>query len=100
MPFAPNPNGTVNLGVISSSGTVALGSLVGNAVRILNEGTSTVFVDIVQTAGTAVATTSMPVHAAAPPEIVMVADGQPAVAQAIGGTGTQTVYFTRGWWHI
>lgn len=100
MPFAPNPNGTVNLGVTSTTGAVSVTGA-GNAVRILNEGTVTVFVDIAQAAGTAVATTSMPVHSAAPPEIVFVTDGQPAVATAITtGVGTQTVYFTRGWWHI
>lgn len=89
-------NNTVNLAVTGTSQTLAIPNTAQGtrALRIVNSGTQTVFLDFVTTTGTAVATTSMPMLANTI-EIFTFGNDITHVS-AIAATTGSTIYITPG----
>lgn len=97
IPFRPSPAATVNIDVSSSSQSVSLGTGGGRQnVRMMNNGTATVWVNFGPTGVTASLTTGMPVGPGVT-EVVTIEDygSQPYVA-AIAAGATGKIYFTPG----
>lgn len=91
--FTPfSPSATVSLATTNSTGNVAL-SGVGSTLEIQNAGAVTVFVKL-GAAGATAAITDYPVLGGMS-KVVGIGDSI-TTAAAITGTGTATVYFSRG----
>lgn len=89
-------NNTVNLAVTAASQLLAIPNTAQGtrALRIVNSGTQTVFLDFVTTTGTAVATTSMPMLSNTA-EVFTFGNDITHVAAIAGGVGS-TIYITPG----
>lgn len=95
-PFRPFAGKTVNISVSSSSQRVEVGAC--GSVRVMNNGTATVWVDFGDVTITAATTTSFPVG----PGVTEVlsfprsVDGARRYAAAIAAGSTGSIYFTPG----
>lgn len=95
-PFVAFPASTVNINVSGSSQSVSLAVRGRRQVRIMNNGTATVWVAFGPTGVTASTSANMPVPPGAI-EVVTIPDyGATAFAAAIAAGSTGIVYFTPG----
>lgn len=95
-PFVPTPNATVNISVSATSQSVLLGS--PTQVRVMNDGTATVWIAFGASSVTTTATTGFPVPAGAI-EVLTVPyplGSAPIYAAAIAAAASGKVYFTPG----
>jgi len=95
--FSPAIEGTSSA-VIDNTGTIkATVAGAGNALRLLNTGTTTAFVAIENTGTvTASKTTSMPIVNGGAPEFFSISATGSVYVTGITNAGTTTVYATRG----
>ena len=95
LPFTPVTNGTVNLSVTGTSGTVTLAkTAIGQQIMVTSPPTNAAaYIEFGTSSVAAVAATSTPIQ----PGAIMVFTVGPTVttAAAIGASGT-TLYFTSG----
>lgn len=95
--FIPTPAATVNISVSASSQSVSLAYRGGpRPLRIMNNGTATVWVNFGLTGVTASTTTGMPVGPGVTEVITLPDYGATAFAAAIAAGSTGTIYFTPG----
>ena len=96
-PFPPTPNSTVNIDVSASNQRVIITADAANSIRVMNNGTATVWIDFGTVAVTAALTTSMPVGPG-PTEVLRFQnkDGSRLYAAAIAAGATGKIYFTPG----
>lgn len=95
-PFVASPASTVNINVSNSSQSVSLAVAGRRQIRIMNNGTATVWVAFGPSGVTASTTTNMPIPPGAI-EVVSIPDyGATAFAAAIAAGSTGIVYFTPG----
>ena len=93
-PFRPN-GPTKNIDVAATSATVLVGS--PETIRIMNDGTATVWVEFGGSGVTAALATSMPFGAGVTEVIEFdVGLGQPVYVAAIAAGATGKIYFTPG----
>lgn len=98
IPFSPAPGKTVNINVAASTANVLVTPEPGpRSIRIMNDGTATVWIEFGKSSGAAASlTTSFPVAAGAT-EVMTAAIGDgPIYAAAIAAGATGKVYFTPG----
>jgi hypothetical protein len=97
-PFIPSPAGTVNINVSGSSQSVSLAVTGGpQQVRVMNNGTATVWVNFGPTGVTAATASGMPVGPGVI-EVITIPDfGATPYAAAIAAGSTGNVYFTPGY---
>lgn len=95
--FRPTPNATVNIDVSSSNQRVIITDGSANSIRVMNNGTATVWVDFGTVAVTAAVATSMAVGPGTT-EILRFQnkDGSRLYAAAVAAGSTGKVYFTPG----
>lgn len=95
-PFRPNAGATVNIDVSSSSQSVALTNA-PDSIRIMNNGTATVWVNFGPSGVTAAVATGMPVGPGVT-EVIRwrTSDGSALYAAAIAAGATGKIYFTPG----
>jgi hypothetical protein len=95
--FTPAIAGTTNA-TIDNTGTIkATVTGAGNALRLLNTGTTTAFVTIDSTGTlTASKTTSMPIVNGAAPEVISIPATGTVYVTGITASGTTALYATRG----
>lgn len=96
--FTPVPAGTVGINVTSSSQSASL--VAGNGplqVRIMNNGTATVWVNFGLSTVTAATTTGMPVGPGVTEVITVQNMGATIYAAAIAAGSTGYIYFTPGY---
>lgn len=95
--FRPTPNATVNIDVSSSNQRVVITDGAANAVRVMNNGTATVWIDFGPVAVTAALATSMPVGPGVTEVLrFQTKDGSRLYAAAIAAGSTGKIYFTPG----
>lgn len=96
-PFIPMPAATVNISVSAASQSVSLAVSGGpQQVRIMNNGTATVWVNFGLSGVTAALATGMPVGVGVT-EVITIPDyGATAYAAAIAAGSTGSIYFTPG----
>jgi hypothetical protein len=95
--FRPTPAATVNIDVSSSSQRVLITADSCNAIRVMNNGTATVWIGFGTVAVTSAVATAMPVGPGVT-EILRFAnkDGSALYATAIAAASTGKIYFTPG----
>lgn len=97
-PFSPAITGrTVSINVSNTSQAVSIGADAPDSVRVMNNGTATVWIAFGDSSVTASTTTNMPVG----PGVTEVftfrnANGLPLFAAAIAAGSTGLIYFTPG----
>lgn len=95
-PFVPKAAGTVNIDVSASSQRVDLDTFVGEQqVRVMNDGTATVWINFGDSTVTAALATSMPVGPGVT-EVITVRGGSAINVAAIAAGSTGKIYFTPG----
>lgn len=95
--FIPYSAGTVNINVSGSNQTVSLAYSGGpRPIRIMNNGTATVWVNFGLTGVTASTSTGMPVGPGVTEVITLPDFGGTAHAAAIAAGSTGSIYFTPG----
>lgn len=97
--FTAAPAGTVNINVSGSSQRVSLGvspSIEKVQVRIMNNGTATVWVNFGDVTVTATTTTSFPVGPGVTEVLSVSSVGGALYASAIAAGATGIIYFTPG----
>ena len=96
-PFRPTPAATVNIDVSGSSQRVLITADSCNSVRVMNNGTATVWIGFGDATVTAATTTGMPVGPGTT-EVLRFANksGSPLYATAIAAGATGKIYFTPG----
>lgn len=94
-PFAPYPAATVNINVSSSTQRVLIGTS-APCIRIMNNGTATVWVNFGDVTVTASTTTGMPVGPGVTEVIKYDGNGGAIYAAAIAAGSTGSIYFTPG----
>ena len=92
--FLPVAGKTVNINVSSSSQEVRLGN--PDSIRIMNNGTATVWVDFGINSATATTTASMPVGPGVTEVVRYQSNGGPLYVAAIAAGATGIIYFTPG----
>lgn len=97
-PFMPNPAATTLIDVSSSSQAVLVGSGVSNVnqVRLMNNGTATVWVNFGNSAVTASLTTGFPVGPGVTEVLSVRSIDGVLYAAAIAAAATGKIYFTPG----
>lgn len=96
-PFRANPAGTVNIDVSASNQRVLITQDAANAVRVMNNGTATVWIEFGDVTVTATTTTGLPVGPGTTEVLRFRNDsGAPLYAAAIAAGATGRVYFTPG----
>ncbi len=96
IPFRPMPASTVNIDVAATTAPVSLGVAGRTNIRLMNDGTATVWVAFGVSGVTASLTTSMPVGPGVT-EVITIEDyGATAYAAAIAAGATGKIYFTPG----
>lgn len=96
-PFVPSPAATVNISVSAASQRVSLGfSGTSRQIRIMNNGTATVWVDFGVSDVTAALATGMPVGVGVTEVVTIPNYGATAYAAAIAAGSTGSIYFTLG----
>lgn len=95
-PFVPKPAGTKNIDVSASSQRVDLGTFVGEQqVRVMNDGTATVWINFGTSTVTAALATSMPVGPGVT-EVLTIRGASAINVAAIAAGSTGKIYFTPG----
>lgn len=94
-PFAPYGAATANINVSAVSQSVLLGTSVP-AIRIMNNGTATVWVNFGGVSVTATTGTGMPVGPGVTEVIKYEGNGSAVYAAAIAAGSTGVIYFTPG----
>ena len=96
-PFAPTAASTVNIDVSASSQAVALGgNRNGGQIRIMNNGTATVWVAFGSSSVTAASASAFPVGAGVTEVLSLPLSDGASHAAAIAAGSTGKVYFTTG----
>ena len=96
--FIPSPAGTVNINVSGSNQTVSLAVTGGpQQVRMMNNGTATVWDNVGPTGVTAALASGMPVGPVVTEVITIPYFGTPPFAAAIAAGATGNIYFTPGY---
>lgn len=96
-PFTPRPGGTVNIDVSASSQSVLVAADAGvRQVRVMNNGSATVWVDFGPSGVTASATASFPVGPGVTEVLTSKIGDGPLYAAAIAAAATGKIYFTPG----
>ncbi len=95
--FRPTPAATVNIDVSSSSQRVLITADAANAIRVMNNGTATVWIGFGTITATAAVATGMPVGPGTT-EVLRFQnkDGSALYATAIAAGSTGKIYFTPG----
>lgn len=95
--FRPTPNATVNIDVSGSSQGVLVTPDAANAIRVMNNGTATAWINFGPSSVTAAVATSMPVGPGTT-EVLRFQnkDGSPLYVAAIAAGATGKIYFTPG----
>lgn len=96
-PFRPTPAATVNIDVSASSQRVLITADAANCIRIMNNGTATVWVEFGDVTVSASTTADFPIGPGVT-EIVRFQNksGAPLYAAAIAAGATGKIYFTPG----
>lgn len=95
-PFIPIVAATVNIAVSAASQRVAVSARSGGSVRVMNNGTATVWIDFGSVSVTAALATSMPIGPGVI-EVLQCPDVGTAINVAVIAAGaTGTIYFTPG----
>lgn len=95
--FRPNPAGTVNIDVSSSNQRVLITGDAANAVRVMNNGTATAWINFGDVTVEAAVATGMPVGPGVTEVLRFRNDsGAPLYAAAIAAGSTGKIYFTPG----
>lgn len=96
-PFRPTPAATVNIDVSASSQRVLITADSANAIRVMNNGTATVWVGFGDVTVTSALATAMPVGPGTT-EVLRFTNksGSALYATAIAAGSTGKVYFTPG----
>ena len=92
--FLPVAGKTVNINVSSSSQRVLLGN--PDSVRVMNNGTATVWIDFGDVTVAATTTTSVPVGPGVTEVLRFQSNGGPLYVAAIAAGSTGIIYFTPG----
>ena len=95
-PFTPLPAGTVNIDVGAATANVLVCPEGVRQVRVMNNGTATVWVNFGGSAVTATLATGMPVGAGVIEVLTIKKSDAPIYAAAIAAGATGKVYFTPG----
>jgi hypothetical protein len=95
-PFIPAPGETVNINVSGSTQSVSLGFRGIRQVRIMNNGSATVWVEFGPTGVTATTGADMPVGPGVTEVVTLPDFGSTAHAAVIAAGATGVVYFTPG----
>ncbi len=96
IPFVPKPAGTVNIDVSNATQAVALACpLTETQIRVMNNGTATVWINFGISTVTAVLATSMPVGPGVT-EVLTIRVGAAPYVAAIAAGSTGKIYFTPG----
>jgi hypothetical protein len=95
--FRPNPAGTVNIDVSGSNQRVLITPDSANSIRVMNNGSATVWIVFGDVTATASLTTSMPVGPGTT-EVLRFTNksGAALYAAAIAAAATGKIYFTPG----
>lgn len=96
-PFNATQDATVNINVGNTTANVSLGgsSRGYRQVRILNDGTATVWITFGDSTVTATTSTGIPIRAGQYPEVLTIPNNVTHVA-AIAAAATGIIYFTPG----
>lgn len=95
--FRPTPASTVNIDVSASSQRVLITGDAANAVRVMNNGTATAWIEFGDATITAATTTGMPVGPGVTEVVRFRNDsGAPLYAAAIAAGATGKIHFTPG----
>ena len=94
--FKPAPASTVNINVSGSSQRVAIAARAGGTIRVMNNGTATVWIDFGSPSVTAALATGVPIG----PGVIEVMEcpdvGSAINVAAIAAGATGSIYFTPG----
>jgi hypothetical protein len=93
-PFEPKVGATVNIDVSSSSQSVSFGAAPIDQVRVMNNGTATVWIAFGSGSATATTTAGIPIGPGAAEVFTTPSNADYAAAIAAGSTGK--IYFTPG----
>lgn len=95
-PFSPSPASTVNIDVSASSQRVAVPACIGGTVRIMNNGTATVFIAFGDGTVTATTTAGIPIGPGVIEVMTVPLVSGPLNIAAIASGSTGRIYFSAG----